>query len=67
MLIKIGAIPRGYPKATLFTFGFDIETLASLVRNGLATMHRETVRTGGRKKVARMRITDAGRKALEDR
>jgi hypothetical protein len=40
--------------------------LADLVLSGLATGHREAVRVGYRKlKVARIRITDAGRRALE--
>jgi hypothetical protein len=40
--------------------------LADLVWDGLATGHRETVRVGWRKiKVARIRITDAGRTAIE--
>ena len=40
--------------------------LADLVRDVLAAAHRETMRVGKRKiKIARIRITDAGRKALE--
>jgi hypothetical protein len=40
---------------------------ADLVRKGLATAQRETLRVGGRTiRVERYRITDAGRKALED-
>jgi hypothetical protein len=41
--------------------------LADLVHDGLATAHRQTVRVGRRKiQFTRMKITDAGRKALED-
>jgi hypothetical protein len=35
-----------------------------LVRNRLATAHRETVRAGRRRFITRLRITDAGRQAL---
>jgi hypothetical protein len=39
--------------------------LVELVRDGLATAHAERVRAGKRAiKVTRMRITDAGRRAL---
>jgi len=39
--------------------------LADLIREGLATAHHETMRVGKRKiKVTRVRITDAGRRAL---
>jgi hypothetical protein len=41
--------------------------LADLVWSGLATGHRETMRAGYRKiNVARIRITDAGRRAFEE-
>jgi hypothetical protein len=40
--------------------------LADLVHDGLATAHRQTMRIGRRKiQIARTRITDAGRRALE--
>jgi len=46
--------------------GFTSEILASLVRDGLATARPETVKTGGlTKEVVRLRITDAGLRALE--
>jgi hypothetical protein len=45
---------------------FTVGMLADLACSGLATGHRETVRIGHRKiKVARIRITDAGRRALK--
>jgi hypothetical protein len=47
---------RGCTGANLFNHGFSIGMLADLVSYGLATGHRETVR---------IRITDAGRRALE--
>jgi hypothetical protein len=46
---------------TMLAHGFGIGTLRGLVRDGLATAHRE----GGRKqktKIVRLRITDVGRR-----
>ena len=44
-----------------------VDTLADLVREALATAQRETMRVGGRTiRVEHYRVTDAGRKALED-
>jgi hypothetical protein len=58
---------QGCAGATLLSHGFGIGMLATLVLDGLATGHRETVRVGCRKiKVARIRITDAGRQAIEE-
>ena len=58
--------PRGYPQALMLARGFDIELLTSLVRDGFATVATETVRAGRRALgVANVRITDAGRQALE--
>ena len=57
---------RGCTGATLVGHGFDIDMIAALVKEGLATAHRETMRMGRRKiQVARIRITDAGRMAIE--
>jgi hypothetical protein len=57
---------RGCTGARLFNHGFTVGMVADLVWNGLATGHRETVRAGYRKiRVARIRIMDAGRRALE--
>ncbi len=58
---------QGCTGANLFNHGFSVGMFADLVSHGLATWHRETVRAGHRKiKVARIRITDAGRRALEE-
>jgi hypothetical protein len=47
--------------------GFNIDMIADLVLEGFATANQETMRTGGRKiQVARVRITEAGRRALEE-
>jgi hypothetical protein len=57
---------QGCTGATLLGHGFSIGMLADLAWDGLATGHRETVTVGWRKiKVARIRITDAGRTAIE--
>jgi hypothetical protein len=52
--------------ATLLAHGVRIDVLAYLVRAGLVTAYREPTNPGQRQiDVARMRITDAGRRALE--
>jgi hypothetical protein len=57
---------RGCTGARLFNHGFTVGMLADLVWSGLATGHREIVRVAHRQiKGARIRITDAGRWALE--
>jgi hypothetical protein len=57
---------RGCTGATLLAHGFSVDMLADLVHDGLATAHRQTMRIGRRKiQIARMRITDAGRRAIE--
>jgi hypothetical protein len=57
---------QGCTGARLFNHGFTVGMLADLIWSGLATGHRETVRVGYRKiKVARIRITPAGRRTLE--
>jgi hypothetical protein len=57
---------QGCTGARLFNHGFTVGMLANLVWGGLATGRREIVRVGHRNiKVARIRITDAGRWALE--
>jgi hypothetical protein len=51
----------------LLADGFTVDTLADLVREGLATAQRGTLRVGGRTiRVERYCITDAGRRAIED-
>src|SRR5262249_35524956 len=46
--------------------GFDSDMIAGLVSTGLAAAQRETMRAGGKtSEVVRIRITDAGRQALE--
>jgi hypothetical protein len=56
----------GSTGARLFNHRFTVGMLADLVWSGLATGYRETVRAGYRNiRVARIRLTDAGRQALE--
>lgn len=62
----LAAASPGCPEPLLLAHGFKIKMLAGLVREGLATAQTETVGAGdGTIEVARMRITDSGRTALE--
>jgi hypothetical protein len=46
--------------------GFDGDMIAGLVRTGLATAEHETTKAGGKTiENVRIRIADAGRKAIE--
>jgi hypothetical protein len=58
--------PRGTIEDVLeLGHGFSRETLATLVLNGLAMVMTETLSLGGATiKIERMRITDAGRRAI---
>jgi hypothetical protein len=57
---------RGLAEALLLTYGFTRDLLAGLVGTGLATAQRQTVKAGGKTiRVVRIRITEAGRRALE--
>ena len=54
--------------ATLLAHGFNVDMLAGLIRDGLAIARREPVKVDGQMvKVARLRITNAGRSAIEGR
>jgi hypothetical protein len=47
--------------------GFDSDMIAGLVRAGLATAERETMKAGAKPvEVVRLRITAAGRTAIEE-
>jgi hypothetical protein len=64
VLAKAG--PRGVTEAFMLAHGFTAEMLTGLVLAGLATTQPETIRAGGRTiEVGFMRITDAGRRAIE--
>jgi transposase-like protein len=65
VLIVLARTPPGYDVNALLTRGFKIETMGDLVRAGLATVRIETVEERGLPiEIARIRITDAGRKAI---
>ncbi len=50
----------------LLAHGFDSDMIAGLVRRGLATAQRESMKAGGKTiEVVRVRITAAGRRAVE--
>jgi hypothetical protein len=62
----LGDAPRGLTEAMLMAYGFRTDLIADLVRDGLATMRSESVQAGGRRiDVRRVRITNAGRRAIE--
>jgi hypothetical protein len=57
----------GYTEAILRAYGFSTEQMVYLVQAGLATAHRQRVVAGKRViEIMRMRITEAGRKALAE-
>jgi hypothetical protein len=57
--------PRGCTESIMLAHGFKLVMLAELVRNGWATAAPEAVRAGWRPiEVARIRITEEGRRAL---
>jgi hypothetical protein len=59
------ASPKGCTKAMMRAHGFSIDMLLDLLKAGLATTKREPMANGGRETdVARVRITEAGRRAL---
>ena len=56
---------HGNTESIMLAHGFAIGVLRDLVRDGLATAAREMVVSGRRRiTVTRLRITDAGRRAL---
>jgi len=59
--------PNGLTKKLLVrAHTFDTDMIAGLVRTGLATAERESVNARGKTiEVIRVRITDAGRRAIE--
>src|SRR5262249_16338298 len=48
VLELLAGSPRGYTKGRLLADGFTVDILADLVREGLATPQRGTLRVGGR-------------------
>jgi hypothetical protein len=61
-----GCGQQGCTEAIMLAQGFTVEFLTELVRDGLATATAERVMAGAKQiEVARVRITEAGRKALD--
>ena len=59
------AAPRGCTEPALIAQGVTVATLIDLVRTGYAWGTKETARAAGRKiEVVRVKITDAGQRAL---
>jgi hypothetical protein len=66
VLEVLAIAPHGRDVNALLTLGFKLETIADLVQSELATVRVETVDERGVKiAVACLRITDAGRRAIE--
>jgi hypothetical protein len=66
MLEVLAHASRGRDVNALLTRGFKFGTMADLVRSGLAIVRVETVQERGLPiEVARIRITGAGRRAIE--
>jgi hypothetical protein len=64
-LALLASCPDGCPEALLVAHGFSIELMVDLVGEGLASTTDERVRAGKQTlEVTRVRITDAGRRAL---
>jgi hypothetical protein len=58
--------PHGTTEAFMHGHGFSLRTLVGLVHARLATVQSEIVIAGGERVVAaRIKITDAGRRAIE--
>lgn len=56
---------RGLTETLLRTYGVTLRMLTGLIRAGLATAQRQTVKAGGQAiKVTRIRITEAGRQEI---
>ena len=66
-LKKLAGTPRGLTEHLLIAHGFSVEMLSDLVRAKLATVVMEPMREprGVINMIERIRITDAGRRALE--
>jgi hypothetical protein len=63
----LASIPFGTTEAVMLTHGFTRRTLADLVHAGFATAERTIGKADGKAiEAGRIRITGAGRSALED-
>jgi len=65
VLQLLAGSPDGCTEAIVLAYGFKMEMLAGLILDGLATPDTELANAGRRQvKVVRLRITEAGRRAL---
>ena len=63
----LAASSDGCTEAIILAHGFTIDFLVDLIRAGLATAQTDRAVAGGRSmQVTRLRITDAGRRALAE-
>jgi hypothetical protein len=63
----LAASPDGCSEAIMLAHGFTVDFLVDLIRTGMATRQTERVVAGGRAmEVARVRITEVGRRALAE-
>jgi len=61
----LASFPTGCTEALLFAYDITVEVIVELVRAGFATAQRERMVAVGKSiEVARVRIIEAGRKAL---
>jgi hypothetical protein len=61
----LAASQDGCTEAIMLAHGFKVALLVDMIREGLTTAHNERVIAGGRTvDVTRVRITEAGRRAL---
>jgi hypothetical protein len=60
----LASSPFGASEVMMFANGFTRQLLARLIRTGLATTLRENPNVSSQR-LGRIRITDAGRRALE--
>jgi hypothetical protein len=62
----LAASPEGYTEAMLLAHGISVELMADLIHIGFASAAPERIMAGGKSiEVERVRITEAGRKALQ--
>jgi hypothetical protein len=67
VLELLASCPDGCTEALMLAHGFTIEQMVELVRTGLATATAERFVAAGLKlEIARVRITQAGRRALAE-
>lgn len=66
-LVLLAGSSEGVTEAVMLAHGFTVAQMAELVRAGLASAAPERITMGSKAiEVARVRITDEGRKALEN-